>query len=137
MSNLDDGMIVVEHRKDIPKFTNEEEERAFWDTHTLAPSLFTRRGPRPGGLLEKVSRDRFKPHVVMSKEADAAYVYLRWGRPACSKELGNGRIVDYADGGQVLGVRFLRVSHGLEVDDIPEHDEIRALLKNHNPPINA
>ena len=137
MKDLDDRTINVDRLEDIPKFADEAEEVAFWDSHSLAPELFTQRGPRRGGLAEKLSRERFKPHVVMSKAADAAYVYLRWGRPKNSKQLDERRIIDYADDGEILGVRFLDVSLGLKLDDIPEHEPIRKALKDHKPPIYA
>ena len=134
---LDDGMIVVERREDIPPFLNEEDEAAYWDTHTLAPHLFTRRGPRQGSLAEKLSQRSFKPHAVLSRDMDAVYVYLRWGRPAVSRELDGRRLIDYAGDGSVIGVRFLQVSRGMDLSGVPEHDQIRILLEQHSPPIHV
>jgi uncharacterized protein YuzE len=135
MSDTNDGMIVVEHTDKIPRFANEDEERAYWDTHTLAPHVFTERGPRQGGLAERLSKERFKPHVVVSKEADAAYVYLHWGRPTRSEKLDERRIADYAGNGELLGVCFLQVSSGIRIDDLTERDKIRAILRDHKPPL--
>ena len=121
----------LDELEDIPKFADEAEEVAFWDSHSLVPELFTQRGPRREGLIERLSRERFKSHVVTSKAADAAYVYLRLGQPKNSKQLDERRIIDYEDDGRILGVRCHDSRRGIEIHNIPECDRIWELLKDH------
>lgn len=127
-----DGDGIVERREAIPKFASEAEEAAFWSTHSLADHLFTRQGPRPGSVVEKLSRQRFKPHATFSKDADAIYVSLAWGRPARTRVLDDARSMDYADDGSLIGLRFLSASKGLDLSDIPERDQVVSLLKELN-----
>ena len=129
-NELDDGMTVVQRLEDIPKFANEAEEAAFWSTHALAAHLFTRRGPRPGSLAEKRSKQRFEPHAVYSRDADAVYVYLRWGRGSKTKHLDRARLVDFADDGTVLGVQVLNVREGIDLCDLPERERVADLQKD-------
>lgn len=53
-----EGMIVIQDPGEIPPFTSEEEEVAFWDTHRLAPHLFQRRGITPGSVLARIAEER-------------------------------------------------------------------------------
>lgn len=129
-SELDDGMAIVERREDIPKFASEADEAAFWSTHTLADHLLSRRGPRPGSLAEKLSKQRFVPHAVYSQDADAVYVYLRWGGSSRTRELDQTRLVDLAEDGTVTGVQFLNVSKGIDLREVPECERVVDLLKD-------
>lgn len=121
---------IVKQREAIPKFANEAEEAAFWSTHSLAHRLFTRRGPRPGSTAEKLSRQRFKPHATFSQGADAIYVYLTWGRSAKARVIDDFRLVDYARDGSLIGVRFLNVSRGVDLNGVPERDRVASLLND-------
>ena len=133
MSDVEDATTIVERREDIPKFATEAEEVAYWSTHALADHLFTRRGQRPGSVAERLSMQRFKPHAVFSEEADAAYVYLVWGRVVRSQALGDSRVVDYTGDGSVSGIRFLNVSEGIDLSGLPERDRVVDLLKDLKP----
>jgi len=53
-------MDVVEQTKDIPTFSNEDEEHAYWETHRLADSIFDQMGPEDDGLLPPI-RPRTTP----------------------------------------------------------------------------
>lgn len=53
-----EGMTVIQSMDEIPQFTNEDEEDAFWQTHTLASHLWIRRGLRPGSLAAKIASKR-------------------------------------------------------------------------------
>jgi len=57
----DEEMTVVTSWAEVPRFASEEEEAAFWDTHTLADQLWSkRRGPRPGSLAARLAEQRNK-----------------------------------------------------------------------------
>ena len=129
------SMAVVERWEDIPRFANEAEEATFWSTHALGERLLTRRGPRPGSLAEKLSKLRFQPHTVYSRDADAVYVYLRWGRGTKAKKLDQARLVDFADDGAVIGVQFLGASRGIDLRGIPERWQVATLLEGLDLPI--
>lgn len=118
---------IVHRWKDIPRFSTEAEERTFWDTHTPAASLFTRRGPRPGSEAERLSRRQLRPHATLSGD-DAIYVYLAWGRRGASKNLDAARRVDYAVDGTVTGVQFLNVHGGIDLRGVPERRRVKELL---------
>ena len=77
------------------------------------------------------TRERYDP------TADAAYVYLRKIEPGDAVrqvELFGGltpgmRLVDYDREGRVLGVEFLAVSEGIDLDGVPQAEAVyRALL---------
>lgn len=54
-------MIVINSWEEVPQFATEEEEADFWDTHTLADHLWSKkRGHRPGSLAERLVRQRQK-----------------------------------------------------------------------------
>lgn len=54
----DEEMIVVNSWDEVPHFASEEDEANFWDTHTLAEHLWSkRRGPPPGSLAERLIRE--------------------------------------------------------------------------------
>ena len=53
-----EGTILIQNEDEIPQFANEDEEDAFWETHTLAHHFFTYRGPRPGSALERIAKRR-------------------------------------------------------------------------------
>jgi len=126
----DEEMIVIKDRREIPShFADEDEEAAFWDTHTLAPHLWRKaRGPRPGSLAEKLSRERFTPHAIHSPSADATYVYLAWGQTAKTKTLDARRLVNYDAGGEPIGVQFIHQSLGIDLDGVPKRDLVEKLV---------
>ena len=54
--DLDDGLIRVNRREEVPNFTSETEEREFWDTHCLGSDLLAgmrRRGPAGAATRER------------------------------------------------------------------------------------
>lgn len=53
-----DGLIEIQSIEEIPKFQNEDEEDAFWATHSVAPHLFRGRGFRPGSAAERIYERR-------------------------------------------------------------------------------
>lgn len=129
---IPDGQIVViNDRSEIPAhFASEDEEAAFWDTHSLASHLWRKqRGPRPGSLIEKFSKQRFEPHAIASEAADAIYVYLAWGQTASTHSFDDFRQISYDAGGKAIGVQFLHVSRGVDLRGVPEHEFVKSLVK--------
>lgn len=69
--------------------------------------------------------------VTFDPEADAIYVAFgprRAGDVARTVELGDERQADYDAEGNLLGVEFLGVSQGLNLDGVPREDAIREAL---------
>jgi hypothetical protein len=57
----DGEMIVVNSWEEVPRFSSEEEEADFWDTHTLADHLWSKkRGPKPGSVAKRLVQQRQK-----------------------------------------------------------------------------
>ncbi|MDP2327231.1 MAG: DUF2283 domain-containing protein [Dehalococcoidia bacterium] len=70
--------------------------------------------------------------IRFDPDADALYVYYQHITPgdvARTEELGDGRQVDYSASGEVLGVEFLGVSHGVNLVGVPRADEVGAALR--------
>lgn len=70
--------------------------------------------------------------VTYDPEVDVLYVSFCDRRPGDvvrTGELGDGRQVDYAADGSVLGVEFLAVKQGLNLIDVPRADEVRAAIE--------
>lgn len=63
-------------------------------------------------------------------QADAVYVWLAAPGTAShrTEALDDARAVDYDDSGGPIGVEFLGVSRGIELEAVPEADAIAALL---------
>lgn len=62
--------------------------------------------------------------------SDAVYVYLEEGAEVARTVRLPGkpiRTVDYDASGRAIGVEFLRVSHGIDLDDVPERKVILRL----------
>lgn len=69
--------------------------------------------------------------VSYDSDADAVYVKLRpdIAEPAETRELDTWRYLDYADDGGLVGVEFLRASHGIELTGVPESDRVAAAIR--------
>jgi hypothetical protein len=54
--DADDGRIYVDSPEEVPDFATDEEERAFWRTHTFSPESWNggERAPRPGSVRERL-----------------------------------------------------------------------------------
>lgn len=63
-------------------------------------------------------------------QADAIYVWLAPPGTASKRTeaLDDARAVDYDDNGHPIGVEFLSVSRGIELDAVPDAAAIAALL---------
>ena len=62
--------------------------------------------------------------------ADAIYIYLSDEPYAYGRDLDNDRRVDYSSDGSPIGVELLRVSKGINVDDLPDQEKIAELLED-------
>lgn len=72
------------------------------------------------------------PRLEYDAEADALYIYLRdFEKVARTQHIGHSRNVDYDTDGNVLGVEFWNVQHGLDLGDVPEHDAVMRVLEGH------
>ncbi len=68
--------------------------------------------------------------VVYDSEADAIAVHLREPMGAVETEfVDDVRYVDYDADGNVVGIELLAVSHGYDLEGLPEADRIARALK--------
>jgi len=65
-------------------------------------------------------------------QANALYVYLRDAPYAYGKSLDDARHIDYGADDQPIGVEFLNVSRGVNVDGVPEQRRIGRALEEYN-----
>ena len=68
------------------------------------------------------------PSIVRDRKADAIYVRLRPGKAHRTEPLDDARTVDFGADGRPIGVEFLAVSRGVDLDGVPESEAIAALL---------
>jgi uncharacterized protein YuzE len=62
--------------------------------------------------------------------ADAIYVYLSSGKYSYGDDKDEDRRIDYSSDNRPIGVELLSVSKGVNLDGLPEVDEIESILKN-------
>ncbi len=60
--------------------------------------------------------------------SDAAYVYFTKNDVARTEELSDRVSVDYDSNDEVVGVEFLGVSDGIDLEDVPRRAEVAKLL---------
>lgn len=77
------------------------------------------------------------PIVEYSKSADALYVRFRDGEAARTESLDDRRMIDWAADGATLGIEFLDVSGGIDLDRIPERAAVQDALRDSNLPVNV
>lgn len=72
--------------------------------------------------------------VWQDTEVDALYVKLRETKYAGGKELDDARHMDLDVNGNVIGIEFLYVSQGVDLDGIPAADleTVSAALREHD-----
>lgn len=71
-------------------------------------------------------------HLTYDESADAVYVYFTRNEVDRTEELSPQVIVDFDASGEPVGVEFLDVSDGIDLDDVPHHDQVARLLENRN-----
>ena len=62
--------------------------------------------------------------LELDKKADAVYVRVSDAPVHATREIDEQRIVDYDDQGEIVGIEFLDVSHGVSLRDLPYRDEL-------------
>ena len=69
-------------------------------------------------------------HVTYDEEADAIYVELKkHDSVARTHRLDSNRMIDYDDSGEVVGVEFLSVSTGIDLDGVPSAARVAQALR--------
>jgi uncharacterized protein YuzE len=70
--------------------------------------------------------------LTYDEVADAVYVYFNHHEVDRTEELSDDVIVDYDAQGEPIGVEFLDVSEGIDLDDVPHRDQVARLLEERN-----
>jgi len=69
------------------------------------------------------------------RDADAIYVYLSSDKYSHGEDLDEDRRIDYSSDNKPIGVELLSVSKGVNLDSLPETDEITVMLSSEGVPI--
>ena len=67
--------------------------------------------------------------LEIDPEADAAYVRVRDTRISRTSPLDSQRILDYDADGELVGIEFLAIHQGLDLRDLPYHDQLAQLFE--------
>jgi Protein of unknown function (DUF2283). len=68
-------------------------------------------------------------YLTYDEQADAVYVQFRRSAVTRTEELSDSVTVDYDAAGQPLGVEFLNVSLGIDLDQVPHRAQVAKLLE--------
>ena len=68
-------------------------------------------------------------YLTYDEQADAVYVQFRRSTVARTQDLSDGVAVDYDAEGLPLGVEFLNVSSGIDLDQVPHRAQVAKLLE--------
>ena len=74
----------------------------------------------------------FRPHAIHDDDADAIYVTLSDSKVERSQTLDDFRIIDYSADGVVVGIEFLGVGGGIDLEDIPYSTTVEKLINELN-----
>ena len=66
--------------------------------------------------------------VESDPQADAIYVYLSDQPVEYTKEIDKSRYVDFGVTGNPIGIDLLGVSGGVDLEDLPQADEVGKIL---------
>src|SRR4051812_27859294 len=66
--------------------------------------------------------------LQLDKEADAAYIVIADRDVSRTEKLDENRLMDYGERNTVVGIEFLNVSSGVDLSDLPFHDELVRLF---------
>lgn len=66
------------------------------------------------------------------EDADAIYIRLRETPYAFGHSLDDDRHIDFGPDEKPIGIEFLGVSHGVNLEDVPEREAIAQLLQQHH-----
>lgn len=65
------------------------------------------------------------------RDADAVYIHLRNLPYAFGEDLDTERRIDYAADGQPVGIELLNASRGVNLEGLPESEDLLPLLAQH------
>jgi uncharacterized protein YuzE len=68
------------------------------------------------------------PYAEYNEEADAIYVWLTDAKTVRSAPLDDFRNLDFSADGAVVGVEFIDVSGGVDLEDIPHKQRVEQLI---------
>lgn len=72
--------------------------------------------------------------MFISYDSQADAVYIQFDSTAAlstdTREIDMWRYVDYDETGEVIGVEFLRVSHGIDLTGMPEAEQVAAAIRS-------
>jgi uncharacterized protein YuzE len=68
-------------------------------------------------------------YLTYDEQADAVYVQFRRSTVTRTEELSDSVAVDYDSEGRPLGVEFLNVSLGIDLDQVPHRAQVAKLLE--------
>ncbi|MEX0683449.1 MAG: DUF2283 domain-containing protein [Dehalococcoidia bacterium] len=74
----------------------------------------------------------FRPYAKHDPDADAIYVVLLDADVTRSHTLDDFRIIDYSDDRRVVGVEFLGVGGGIDLQDIPHREKVEKAIHELN-----
>ena len=66
--------------------------------------------------------------VRVDREASMAYVRLATAEIRYTENFGDHRLVDYDETNEVVGVEFIGIDSGADLDGLPEAERVRAAL---------
>lgn len=69
--------------------------------------------------------------LTIDQESDAAYVYLTDRGVVRTRELDENRLLDLDDDGEIRGIEFLNVSHGVDLSGLPHAPALADLFRGH------
>jgi uncharacterized protein YuzE len=72
------------------------------------------------------------PYAEYSETADALYVYFSDEPSDRTESLDDRRMIDWTGDGRLVGVEFLDVSAGVDLNGVPHSDQIASLLGEMN-----
>ena len=73
----------------------------------------------------------------LDTDANAAYVRVSDQPVHDTRELDEQRILDYDAVGDLIGIEFLAIRQGVDLHDLPYHDELARFFDEHHIPVFA
>ena len=70
--------------------------------------------------------------LELDSKANAAYVRVADRPVASSRELDSQRIVDRDAEGEIVGIEFLAVDHGVDLSGLPFRHQLERLFDDHH-----
>lgn len=70
--------------------------------------------------------------VEHDPQADALYIRFNDKPYAFGEDIDHARRIDYAEDRTPIGVELLYVSHGVDLTDLPQADQLARVLREHS-----